>query len=293
MSSRAATSPSTSAASTAPRPPGVGAACDTAEPTRNPAHGGESQPTSERLHAEVERDEVGEREEHRPAEQHRNLAGSAEHVADAVEGAGEYREELLDDHATDGSDREAQQDEGDCDAGADDEPLRVREREAAERLAPGPHDEDPDQGDVARQSGDGVESDRDGFEVSSAALEITKVATVLDDPFNGTTFPKAIPGATVEYVITVENTGTEDADNVVITDAIDTDVNMIFDFYGGHDVEIVNNLVTVTPCDVENLADSDGCGLSGQDLTIGDPADLALTVVASTIMTITYRVTIP
>ena len=141
--------------------------------------------------------------------------------------------------------------------------------------------------------GDGVESDRDGFEVSSATLEISKVATVLDDPFNGTTFPKAIPGATVEYVITVDNTGTEDADNVVITDAIDTDVNMIFDFYGGHDVEIVNNLVTVTPCDVENLADNDGCGLSGQDLTIGDPTDLPLTVVASTIMTITYRVTIP
>jgi hypothetical protein len=44
---------------------------------------------------------------------------------------------------------------------------------------------------------------------------------------------------------------------------------------------------------VENLADSDGCGLSGQDLTIGEPTDLPLTVVASTIMTITYRVTIP
>ena len=141
--------------------------------------------------------------------------------------------------------------------------------------------------------GDGVESDRDGFEVDSAELEITKVATVLDDPFNGTTFPKAIPGATVQYVITVDNTGTLDADNVVITDAIDTDVNMIFDFYGGHDVEIVNNLVTVTPCDVENLADSDGCGLAGQNLTIGDPTDLPLTVLAGTIMTITYRVTIP
>lgn len=142
--------------------------------------------------------------------------------------------------------------------------------------------------------GDGVESDRDGFEVDSAELEITKVATVLDDPFNGTTFPKAIPGATVEYVITVDNTGSLDADNVVITDAIDTDVNMIFDFYGGDDVEIVNNLVTVTPCNTDALdADNDGCALDGQDLTVGDPTDLPLTVAAGTIMTITYRVTIP
>ena len=141
--------------------------------------------------------------------------------------------------------------------------------------------------------GDGVESDRDGFQVSSAVLNITKVATVLDDPFNGTSFPKAIPGATVEYVITVENTGTVNADNIVITDTIDTDVNFITNFYAGDDVQIVNNLVTVTPCDTEDLADSDGCGLDVQDLTIGDPTDLPLTVVAGTLMTITYRVTIP
>ena len=142
--------------------------------------------------------------------------------------------------------------------------------------------------------GDGVESDRDGFEVSSAELEITKVATVLDDPFNGTTNPKAIPGATVEYVITVDNAGALDADNVVITDAIDTDVNMIADAYAGDDVEIVNNAVTVTPCNTDALdADNDGCALDGQNLTIGDPTDLPLTVAAGTIMTITYRVTIP
>ena len=142
--------------------------------------------------------------------------------------------------------------------------------------------------------GDGVESDRDGFQVDSAALNITKVATVVFDPFNDTTFPKAIPGAIVEYVITVVNTGALDADNVVITDAIDTDVNYITDFYAGDDVLIVNNAVTVTPCNTDPLdADIDGCALDGQDLTIGDPVNLPLTVVAGTTMTITYRVTIP
>jgi hypothetical protein len=55
--------------------------------------------------------------------------------------------------------------------------------------------------------GDGTEADRDGFRAQSAALEISKVATVISDPFNDTNDPKAIPGAVVEYVITVDNTG--------------------------------------------------------------------------------------
>ncbi|MCZ6772859.1 MAG: hypothetical protein O7G83_12915, partial [Proteobacteria bacterium] len=88
-------------------------------------------------------------------------------------------------------------------------------------------------GVVAPGLGDGTESDRDGFDVQSAALVITKVATVIWDPFNEAVFPKAIPGAIVEYVITVDNTGAEDADNVVITDSIDTDVTFIFDAYTG------------------------------------------------------------
>jgi uncharacterized repeat protein (TIGR01451 family) len=143
--------------------------------------------------------------------------------------------------------------------------------------------------------GDGTESDRDGFEIISAALEITKVATVIWDPFNEAVFPKAIPGAIVEYVITVDNTGAEDADNVVITDSIDTDVDFIFDAYAGDDVEIINDgAAQVTPCNADGSdADDDGCALDGQDLTIGDPTDLAITVTAGTLMTITYRVTIP
>jgi uncharacterized repeat protein (TIGR01451 family) len=150
-------------------------------------------------------------------------------------------------------------------------------------------------GVVAPGLGDGTESDRDGFEVVSAALQITKVATVIWDPFNEAVFPKAIPGSIVEYVITVDNTGAENADNVVITDAIDTDVNFIFDAYAGDDVQIINDgAAQISPCNTDALdADNDGCALDGQDLTLGDPANLPITVTAGTLMTITYRVTIP
>ena len=143
--------------------------------------------------------------------------------------------------------------------------------------------------------GDGVESDRDGFTVSAAGLIISKIATVISDPFNGTTNPKAIPGAIIEYVITVNNpAGGADAENVVITDTIDADVVFEVDAIGGEDVGIINNGVGISPCNADGLdADNDGCALDGADLTVGDPTDLQLTVVMGTIMTITYRVSIP
>jgi len=141
--------------------------------------------------------------------------------------------------------------------------------------------------------GDGIESDRDGFEVQSAGLNVTKVATVIDDPFNGTTNPKAIPGATVEYVITIANSGTLDADNISVSDSIDADVTFIADAYAGQDLAVVNDGTTITPCNADaGDGDTDGCALDGQDLTVGN-GNLAITVVAGTTLTVTYRVTIP
>jgi uncharacterized repeat protein (TIGR01451 family) len=52
---------------------------------------------------------------------------------------------------------------------------------------------------------------------------LTKTSVVISDPFNGTTNPKAIPGAVVEYTIAVRNTGSTDADNVVISDPLPAD----------------------------------------------------------------------
>ncbi|BDW82356.1 hypothetical protein MACH24_17940 [Erythrobacter sp. Dej080120_24] len=51
-------------------------------------------------------------------------------------------------------------------------------------------------------------------------LSVSKVSSIISDPVNGATNPKAIPGATVEYLITVSNTGSEpaDADSVVVWD---------------------------------------------------------------------------
>ncbi len=141
--------------------------------------------------------------------------------------------------------------------------------------------------------GDGVESDQHGFIVSSAGLTVSKAATVIDDPINGTTNPKAIPGATVEYVVTVSNTGTADADAVSITDDLDSDVTFVTDFYAGQDLQIVNDGTTITPCNADaGDGDSDGCALDALALTVGN-GNLAITVAAGTDLVVTYRVLIP
>ncbi len=53
-----------------------------------------------------------------------------------------------------------------------------------------------------------------------AALSVTKVSSLISDPVNLGTNPKAIPGALVEYLISVANTGTSatDANSVVAID---------------------------------------------------------------------------
>ena len=80
-------------------------------------------------------------------------------------------------------------------------------------------------GDVAGDTDgnrDGQHSDDDAYRIVTATLAVTKTSTVISDPFNGTNLPKRIPGAVVEYCITVENTGAADATAVVLTDVLTT-----------------------------------------------------------------------
>jgi len=66
-------------------------------------------------------------------------------------------------------------------------------------------------------------------------LNVTKISSVISDPVNGTSNPKAIPGALIEYLITVNNTGSErtDSDTVVVTDDAPADAKMCLANLGG------------------------------------------------------------
>jgi uncharacterized repeat protein (TIGR01451 family) len=74
-----------------------------------------------------------------------------------------------------------------------------------------------DTGDVAR---DGMHSDEDAYRIQTASLVVTKTSTVVSDPVNLAVNPKRIPGAVIEYCITVENTGSAAATSVVLTDVL-------------------------------------------------------------------------
>lgn len=67
---------------------------------------------------------------------------------------------------------------------------------------------------------DGRFSSRDVYVVGSAVLTVDKNSTVTTDPINGGSNPKAIPGATIFYTIDVANSGSADADSVILVDQI-------------------------------------------------------------------------
>ena len=72
---------------------------------------------------------------------------------------------------------------------------------------------------------DGSYSATDSYTVAAAALTAVKSMRIIDDPVNGTTNPKAIPGATIEYCIAVSNAaGSATATNVNVTDVLPGDV---------------------------------------------------------------------
>ncbi len=74
-------------------------------------------------------------------------------------------------------------------------------------------------------------------DVALPALLVMKATFTLEDPVNGTTNPKAIPGATERYLIEVTNTGpgTVDTDTMFISDPIPVNMALrVIDYDGGN-----------------------------------------------------------
>lgn len=79
-------------------------------------------------------------------------------------------------------------------------------------------DADADAGTVDDQY-DGRHADSGDFTVAASALTVTKTHAVISDPVNGTTNPKAIPGAVIEYTVNITNAaGAAIAETVTVSD---------------------------------------------------------------------------
>lgn len=136
---------------------------------------------------------------------------------------------------------------------------------------------------------DATENAADQYAVQSAALTVTKAQTVLDDGF-GSASPRAIPGATVEYTITVANTSTTTAaDAVSVSDPVPANTTLTLGQYAGEDVGVTGGAAATCTADA-NDTDADGCGVAAGTLTIG--AAVIGNIAASGSVVVSFRVQI-
>jgi uncharacterized repeat protein (TIGR01451 family) len=144
---------------------------------------------------------------------------------------------------------------------------------------------------------DAIQTADDQYFVQTAALAVGKTSTLISDPFNGGTNPKSIPGAVMEYAISLTNTGAVSATVVTITDPIPTNTTYATGTYNGaaSDVRITVGAAN-TFCVAEaggTDSNADGCVRSvGGVLTVGAPALGSVATGAGNAVTVRFRVTI-
>nr|WP_137678362.1 DUF11 domain-containing protein [Parerythrobacter lutipelagi] len=113
---------------------------------------------------------------------------------------------------------------------------------------------------------EGDHSDLNSFVVANAGVTVSKISRVISDPVNGTTDPKAVPGAVVEYCIAVINAGGFAATEIVVSDPLPTQVTFAPDQFGGTGDIVINGSL-------------DGSGFC----TGGTPTDKSYTVSTTTV----------
>mgnify|MGYP003633626892 CR=1 FL=1 len=140
-------------------------------------------------------------------------------------------------------------------------------------------------------AGDGYHSATDTYEVSAADITVTKTSSVLWDPVNGSTNPKAIPGAIVEYCIAVANAaGSAPATGVAISDTIPANLAYYSSLATGPSTVptvigvVTEGTVTGSTCN----ADGSGTGAQASGVVSGNLG----TVAAGETETLIFRVTV-
>ena len=120
-----------------------------------------------------------------------------------------------------------------------------------------------------------------------ASITVTKVSSVLSDPVNGSTNPKAIPGAVMEYCILISNTGTATLSNIVASDPLPVK----FTYAAGTMTSGASCAAATTAEDDDNIGpdESDPYGASISGTTI---AATATSIAASSGFALKFRGTV-
>ncbi|MGZ8418524.1 MAG: hypothetical protein ACXWU3_03485 [Allosphingosinicella sp.] len=132
-------------------------------------------------------------------------------------------------------------------------------------------------GNVAR---DGIHFAEDDYVILAASLTATKTSRVISDPFNGTTDPKMIPGAVVEYCISVANgSGSATASGINISDEVPEQTT----YDSAFGIQL-NGTMTGSSCNAD--------GTSGGSYTGGIVSGSLDDIVAGSARTLVFRVSV-
>lgn len=127
---------------------------------------------------------------------------------------------------------------------------------------------------------DGIHFDEDDYTVLAASLTATKTSRVISDPFNGSTNPKMIPGAVVEYCIAVANAaGSATATGISVSDDLPDETT-----YDASFGIKLNGTVTAGSCNAD--------GASGGSYAAGFVSGTLSDIAAGVTRTLVFRVTV-
>lgn len=127
---------------------------------------------------------------------------------------------------------------------------------------------------------DGIHFSEDDYTILAAALTATKTSRVISDPFNGSTDPKMIPGAVVEYCIAVANAaGSATATGVNVSDELPLETT----YDAAFGIKL-NGTVTGASCNADGVAG----GSYAAGIASGTLSDIA----AGVTRTLVFRVTV-
>ena len=114
---------------------------------------------------------------------------------------------------------------------------------------------------------------------------------MISDPFSS---GLAVPGARIEYTITLDNTlGAVAATGILISDTIDTDVTFVANAYNGNTAGVsFDSGASFCLADAGD-ANNDGCTFDGTTLTIGGPSGPSIDAGIGASRTVSFVVEIP
>jgi hypothetical protein len=123
--------------------------------------------------------------------------------------------------------------------------------------------------------------------IVTGGLTVTKTSSVVSDPFNGTTNPKRIPGATIRWCVVITNIGNQSASAIVLADTINTP-----EVYTAGTIRSGTSCTNATTVEDDNNSGADESDPVGANFTGSTITGTTATLAASASIALTYNTTL-